>query len=354
MRTLPRILALSAALALAAPSLPSYAQSPAAPAAAPTKAQQQEAATRFKKGLELFKDGDYQAALIEFRRANELAPNYNVLYNIGQVYFQLQDYPGALSALERYLNEGGASIPASRRADVVKDIEKLKARVANIEITTTVPDADVTIDDVPVGRSPLPKPVMVSAGRHKISVSKVGFTSATKIVEVASGDSPKILVEPVEQKTALPVGPVEPPRGPVEPPPLVVDNNPPLPPPPPAPPPRSAPVPGIVVTSILTVGAVVTGALALSASSALKNDRASASATHDQLTSDATKTTALAVATDVMTGGAIIAFGVTLYVGLRTPAATPASPLSPAKPATGGTQIRFGVTGNGMRVLGTF
>ena len=50
---------------------------------APTKAQQQEAATRFKKGLDLFKDGDYQASLIEFRRANELAPNYNVLYNIG-------------------------------------------------------------------------------------------------------------------------------------------------------------------------------------------------------------------------------------------------------------------------------
>ena len=136
---------------------------------------------------------------------------------------------GALNALQRYLSEGGASVPASRRADVIRDIEKLKARVALIEITTTVPDAEVTIDDLPVGKSPLPKAVMVSAGKHKISVSKPGYTTATKVVEVASGDSPKILVEPVEQKTAPPVGPVEPPKGPVEPAPPIADPNPRLP-----------------------------------------------------------------------------------------------------------------------------
>src|SRR6516165_10065019 len=135
MRKLPRSLVFAAALALSSASIPAFAQP-----AAPTKAQQQEAATRFRKGLDLFKDGDYQAALIEFRRANELAPNFNVLFNIGQVYFQLQDYPNALTALERYLNEGGDRIPASRRAEVARDIDKLKARVANIEITTPVPD----------------------------------------------------------------------------------------------------------------------------------------------------------------------------------------------------------------------
>ena len=32
--------------------------------------------------------------------ATDLAPSYQVLYNIGQVYFQLQDYAGALGALE--------------------------------------------------------------------------------------------------------------------------------------------------------------------------------------------------------------------------------------------------------------
>ena len=108
------------------------------------------------------------------------------------------------------------------------------------------------------------------------------------------------------------------------------------------------PVPGIVVTSILTVGAVGCGIGALLASSGLKSDRAIQGVTHDTLTGDATKTTALAIASDVMTGGAVVALGVTLYVGLRTP--SPAA--TPAK--TGGMQLRFGVTGNGLRVLGSF
>ena len=69
-----------------------------------------------------------------------------------------------------------------------------------------------------------------------------------------------------------------------------------------------------------------------------------------------TSVSALAIATDVMTGGAIIALGVTLYVGLRTP-----SPAAPAKSAmmTGSpkpppAQLRFGVTGNGVRFIGSF
>src|SRR4051794_6696164 len=41
----------------------------------------EEAIARFKRGLELHGEGDFSAALIEFRKAYELAPQYRVLYN---------------------------------------------------------------------------------------------------------------------------------------------------------------------------------------------------------------------------------------------------------------------------------
>jgi hypothetical protein len=351
MRTVPRFaaaLAVTAALAVAAPSLSALAQS------APAKEQQQEAATRFKKGIELFTDGDYQAALIEFRRANDLAPNFTVLYNIGQVSFQLQDYAGALSALERYLSDGGARIPAARKADVLRDIEKLRARVATIEIVSSVPDAEVTLDDVTVGKTPLLKPILVSAGRHRITVSKAGFTATAKVVEVASGDSPKVPLDPAGELKAAPppatgTDPVEPAKPP-EPPrntPAVVASAPPS----PSPPSRPLPVAGIVVTSAFTLGSVITGILALSASSALKSDRQSPNATHDQLTSDATKTTVLAAASDVCTGSAIVALGVTLYAGLS--GKKEGGPALAAQPASS-TQVRAGLSGNGFRLVGSF
>jgi hypothetical protein len=301
---LHRTLAVAVALALVAPAAPAFAQS------TPTREQQQEAATRFKKGLELFKDGDYQAALIEFRRAHELAPNFNVLYNIGQVYFQLQDYANALGALSKYLDDGGGNIPASRRADVTRDVEKLRSRVANVELVCAVPDAEVTIDDVAVGKTPFGKVLVVNVGRHKLVVTKSGFTAATKVIEIASGETMKVLLEPVEQKPATPVAPPPPPaEGPVAPPPA--------PPEPPAG--KPVPVAGIVVSSALAAGAVVTGVLSLTAKTALQDEVKSPTATRDSLDAAKNKLRGFSVATDVLMGSTLIAAGVTLYVGLSGP-----------------------------------
>jgi hypothetical protein len=340
-----RLLALAASLALAAPSLPAFAQN------TPTKAQQQEAATRFKKGLELFKEADYQAALIEFRRANELAPNFNVLYNIGQVHFQLQDYPSALNALERYLKEGDDRIPSSRKNDVQRDIDKLRARVANIEIVSTVPDAEITIDDVAVGKSPLPKPILVSAGRHKITISKSGFTSATKVIEIASAETAKVPLDPAEIKTAPPPDPAKPPDQVTPPPPT--DVGAPVTPAPP--PPKPVPVAGIVVTGVLAAGAVVMGVLALNASGNLANERMSPTATREGLNGARDKTTAFALVSDILTGGAVVAAGVTLYVGLSGPSSDKkAVPAAAPPPAAGLSKVRIGFAPGGIKVIGAF
>jgi hypothetical protein len=342
MRTLPRILALAAALALATPAAPVLAQ-------APTKAQQTEAATRFKKGLELFKDGDYQAALIEFRRANELAPNFNVLYNIGQVYFQLQDYPNALSALQRYLDEGGNGIPGARRTEVQRDIDKLKARVANLDITSTVPDAEVTIDDVSIGKTPISKSIMVSAGRHKVTITKSGFTPTTKVVEIASAEKQTVAIDPVEQKAAPPVPA---PTTPTDQPPVAPPAQ--TAPPPEAPPPaKPVPVAGIVVSSAFVVGAVVTGILALGAKSSVQDEVKSPTATRDSLDSAKSKALGLGVATDVLTGGAVIAAAVTLYVGLSGPAKKEAPPAA-TQPASRLPKVHVGIGPGSVTLYGTF
>ena len=348
-----RSLALCAALALTLPSFTASAQGTVSPAA------QSEAASRFKKGLELFKDGDYQAALIELRRANELAPNYNVLYNIGQVYFQLQDYPNALHSLERYLQEGGKNVDSKRRAEVEKDIDKLKARVANLEIVVNVPDAEVTIDDVSAGKTPLPKTVLVSAGRHRIVVAKAGFASITKVVEIASAEVQKVPVDLVETKTATvappPVAPepgnnVAPPAPtPQVPTPLTMPEQPP-------PPARSVPVAGWVVTGGLAAGAVVTGVLALGASSDLKTQRTSGTATRDDLDAARSKTQTFALVTDILTGCAVVAGGITLYFTIAGGSSSDAKPAAAAPPAGAFYKptLNVGVNPGGVSLLGTF
>src|SRR5690349_11541014 len=85
-----------------------FAQVPgvAGPVPPANPANSDEAQMRFKRGLELYDEQDFQNALIEFRRAYELQPTYKILYNLGQVCYQLTEYACALRNFEKYLKEG--------------------------------------------------------------------------------------------------------------------------------------------------------------------------------------------------------------------------------------------------------
>jgi hypothetical protein len=343
------LVALITALAVTTPPRGAAAQPQPKPAA------REEAAVRFKKGLELFKEGDYRAALIEFRRAYELAPNFAVLYNIGQVYFQLQDYAGALNALDRYLTEGGSQVPAIRRDEVKKDIEKLKSRVANLEITANVPDAEIAIDDVPIGKAPLPKPVLVSAGRHKVSASKEGRLPATKVVDIAGTDTLRVSLELAEPSATTVVTPppgdtpkTTPPDVPTDPPttPPIASTTTTTPPPPPDSGSSAPIVAGWAITGGFTVGAVILGIFALDASSDLETQRATAGSTREQLDDAQSKTVTFALVTDILAAGAIVAGGVSIFLTVRGSGSD--------DHAKANNTLKVGVTPTGVRLLGTF
>jgi hypothetical protein len=183
-------LSLCLGLAVLAPSLPVAAQ--------PSPSSKEEARSRYERGKQLYEEGAFDAALIEFQRAYDLAPSYKILYNIGQVHRQRNDYASALRVFERYLKEGGADIDAKRKAEVDKEIAQLKGRVATLQITTNIPGAEILVDDEPVGKTPLPQGVLVNSGKRKITASKEGRVPVSKIINVAGSDTMKIALDLVE------------------------------------------------------------------------------------------------------------------------------------------------------------
>src|SRR5262245_11721856 len=66
-----------------------------------------EAGKHFQRGVDLYNDGDFRGALVEFKKAYSIWPRANVLYDIGQTEYQLLDYAAALKTMERYLSETG-------------------------------------------------------------------------------------------------------------------------------------------------------------------------------------------------------------------------------------------------------
>ncbi len=288
----------------------------AAPDAAPSAETIAEAERRFELGKQLYQENDFRGALVEFQRAWQLAPNYKLLYTIAQVQFQLQDYAAALQSFERYLELGRDEIPKARRDEVTREIDLLQARVARIEITTNAPGAVVSIDDVEVGSWPLPGPVLVSAGRRKISAVR-GRAFATKMVDLAGGDKSEVLLELVEPAAPVPSAgsSATPPKRTI---PTASASAAPPDTPPPAPPQAGRSVPwGLwAATGALTGAAVVTGVFALRSSNDLADKRERVNVGADALHEASSHTEAFAVTTDILAGAALVCAGVSLWLTL--------------------------------------
>jgi tetratricopeptide (TPR) repeat protein len=152
----------------------------------------------FDRGVEYYRDGNVTAALIEFKRAYATAPNYRVLYNLGQVSNTLGDYTAAESYFQQYLKDGGAEIDSARRRDLENTLGKLAGRITTVNLTCNVAGAELFVDDVSVGTSPLAEPVRVSAGTRRLSAAISGRRRAARAVEAAGGESlaVRLVLEP--------------------------------------------------------------------------------------------------------------------------------------------------------------
>ena len=301
------ILALSIAPGLA------HAQQPPAPQPS-AEPEADEGKTRFQRGVQLFREGDFRSALVEFRRSYELSKNYRVLFNIGQTEYELSDYAGALRSFRRYLLQGGAEIEAARKTQVEEDIKNLGVRVAYVEITSNVAGAEVLIDDVVVGTTPLSEAVLVSIGRRKVAVQKEGITSAPRFVELAGGDRTAVKLELADPRATVPVTPSIP---------TVVATTPP---PPAEEPPasRTGLWVSVAVTGGLVVATAITGGLALSAHGDHQKKLDTFGIAAAELDSARSNTQTLALVTDILGGAALAMTAVTIVIAATSGKSDPA------------------------------
>jgi hypothetical protein len=158
-----------------------------------------EARVHFERGVELYREGSFDAALVEFQRSYELAPNYKILYNLAQVQAERHEYVAAVKLLNEYLQSGGAAVAAERRQAVAQDLEKLSQRIATLTVDVNVTDAEVFVNDVSVGRSPLTAPVLVNVGTCRVRAEKPGFVTQSRPVTIVGADRPhvELKLEPV-------------------------------------------------------------------------------------------------------------------------------------------------------------
>jgi len=278
--------------------------------AQPSQAAKDEAQDRFKRGIELYEEENFSAALTEFKRAYELVPAFQVLYNVARTCYQLRDYVCALRTFDRYLVEGGPQIDAKRKEEVERELTSMRRRVTTINVTATK-GSTITVDGLPVGDAPLPTPLQVNEGRRLLRASVPGREAAERSLEVAGGTTLSVDLTLPEE------------RGPV----AAASSG------------RGVPWWLWGVTGALAVGAGVTGGLALAASgdaSDIRND----GGTVAEYDSAESRMRTFTVATDVLAVAAIGA-GVTALVLTLTSDHRASTTTGALVPSRGGGGLRL-------------
>src|SRR6187551_1944170 len=155
----------------------------------------EQARRHFGQGLKLYKDGDFDAALVQFERAYAVKPNFKVLYNIAQCYFELHQYVEARDTLSRYLKDGAGAIESERQNAVQTDLSELQRRIAHLTLQVNVAGATVFVDGKKAGTTPLGGAIDVNEGQRTISVETSDRGSKQRIVRVAGGEQQTVSLE---------------------------------------------------------------------------------------------------------------------------------------------------------------
>ena len=283
-----------------------------------------EAAKHFQRGVSLYGEADYRAALVEFKRAYSIAPNATVLYNVGEAEFQLQDYAAALNTFDRYLAE--SPLTESHRSEVDNNVEVLRTRVGRLIVVSAPTGADITVDDQPAGKAPLDRPILVSIGRRKVVASMPGRPPLSRYVDVAADDNVTValpLPVPAEADTTA-ASPLDEPRqshlG------------------------STLRLGGWIGTAALAAGAGAFGFLAYSESNQLQQDRGTFPITNATLAHDSNLTMTYALVADSLAAAAVVLGGIVLISTISSASSPARGAASEVHVGLGPTSARFEMT----------
>jgi hypothetical protein len=145
--------------------------------------EQDTAKDYFERGVILFGAGDYKGALKNFLTSYEMKPHFKIKFNIGLCYYNLGKNAAAANELHLYLKDKGDD------PETMKILEQLQQKTGILYISVDTEGADVTVDKVSYGQSPLDRAIYVEPGKHTIDVAAADGSLWSGTVDLKAGTS---------------------------------------------------------------------------------------------------------------------------------------------------------------------
>jgi len=154
----------------------------------PTDVQTDRARQLHNEADALFTKGDYERARVAYLAAWALKKHFQIAASLGDCELRLGRFRDAAEHLTFALRE----LPATSEWQSVRDgggkmLADAKTHVGAVTLTVSAADADVSVDQTVIGKTPLLDPIFLEPGTHTIEVKKIGFVSKRVDVEAKAG-----------------------------------------------------------------------------------------------------------------------------------------------------------------------
>ena len=137
---------------------------------------------------------DWAKAATEFDASNKASNSADALEGLANAQFQQKRDTEAHAAYSEWLKLYVAKVPG-KKAGVEARLKDLDTRTGLLAIETTESGAAVSVDDKPMGVTPLAAPLRVAIGPHRVRVTKEGFLPFDQAPNVAVGVTSKVEVK---------------------------------------------------------------------------------------------------------------------------------------------------------------
>ena len=138
------------------------------------------------QGVEAFREGRYEEARVAFDECYRLMPKSDVLRNLSISELQSGHYLSAARHLRQLIATPG-ELPEKVREEAQTRLTQAEAQVGQLALTVDVREAEVSIDQQVIGRSPFAETWYVEPGQHEVSIAKPGYPTEVRQIFALAG-----------------------------------------------------------------------------------------------------------------------------------------------------------------------
>jgi hypothetical protein len=171
--------------ALAAPALggaPAFAQTAQVDAATLAKQRQ-----LFDQGNKLYDQGKLPQAEASYLEAWKLKKSYDVAGNLGNLEADMNKPRQAAEFLSYAIREFPAGGRPQLRDALIKRLAEVQSKVGTLRVKVSKPGAEIFVDQVSVGLSPIDYDLYLDPGTHTVEARLEGYPPASATVTLARG-----------------------------------------------------------------------------------------------------------------------------------------------------------------------